>query len=66
MGIDLRNDKGELDRSKVLRELTRRNAIVLPMHRQNLLIDLVDEVQKQAWQDGYVEGNQDDLKGIRL
>jgi hypothetical protein len=36
------------------------------MHRQNLLIDLVDEVQKQAWQDGYVEGNRDDAKGIRL
>lgn len=66
MAIDLRNDKGELDRSKVLRELTRRNALVMSMHRQNLLIDLVDEVQKQAWQDGYVEGNRADANGVRL
>lgn len=60
MAIDLRNDQGELDRSKVIKEIKHRTQPMLTYEaRVDRLIELMDEVHEAAWQDGYRKSVED-------
>lgn len=58
MAIDLRNDKGELDRSKVIAEIDKAFVYGAETDRDHL-IDVMDDLHEAAWQDGYRKSVED-------